>query len=128
MGSNEWKFVSVDQTGLPNAKDRTTIRKAAMQSFRRKERIERVKAFAAQTQDVETNDQLGIPASHEITVKRSSSEAPESFDESISQFLQSPGTSGKFPKWPHISRQLGYPIAQPHEDVNVMNYLLDYCM
>ena len=48
MGNKDWNFITVGQTGFPsNASDRTRIRKAAMQSFRQKERIERVKAFAA---------------------------------------------------------------------------------
>jgi hypothetical protein len=39
----------VGSAGQPkNANDRKTIRKAAMQAFRRRERIERIKAFAAE--------------------------------------------------------------------------------
>lgn len=51
MGDNtgKFQFVSVGQGGQPkNANDRKTIRKAAMQAFRRRERLERVKAFAAE--------------------------------------------------------------------------------
>lgn len=44
-----FQFVSVGQAGQPkNANDRKTVRKAAMLAFRRRERIERVKAFAAE--------------------------------------------------------------------------------
>ena len=51
MGDNagKFQFVSVGSAGQPkNANDRKTIRKAAMQAFRRRERIERIKAFAAE--------------------------------------------------------------------------------
>lgn len=50
MGENgTFQFVSVGQAGLPkNANDRKTVRKAAMLAFRRRERMERVKAFAAE--------------------------------------------------------------------------------
>ena len=45
----KFQFVSVGSAGQPkNANDRKTIRKAAMQAFRRRERIERIKAFAAE--------------------------------------------------------------------------------
>lgn len=44
-----FQFVPVGSAGQPkNANDRKTIRKAAMLAFRRRERIERVKAFAAE--------------------------------------------------------------------------------
>jgi hypothetical protein len=47
--TGKFQFVSVGQAGQPkNANDRKIIRKAAMQAFRRRERIERVKAFAAE--------------------------------------------------------------------------------
>ena len=137
MGNHEWNFVTVGQTGIPsNADDRTRIRKAAMQSFRRKERIERVEAFATeQIQKKEPIAQLVALPGNESGSKLSS-EASDSIKveaRPTSNFSSPPHkiendifVSGRT-EWPGISAKLGHPITQPHEDDALMKYLVDYC-
>ena len=69
MGDNagKFQFVSVGSAGQPkNASDRKTIRKAAMQAFRRRERIERIKAFAA---ECATEAQTGAKAAAPLAAR-----------------------------------------------------------
>jgi hypothetical protein len=69
--AGNFQFVSMGRAGQPtNANDRKTIRKAAMLAFRRQERIERVKAFAAE-HAVEVEAKAAIsPAVHSPVSKK----------------------------------------------------------
>jgi len=151
--NQEWSFVSVGQQGkLKNATDRSTIRKVAMQSFRRKERAERVKSFAkeravqTQIEEISTVARLdlkspGFPPDTSVALQCISEEPllqPDGHCETDMQvsvpikFDPSPISPVSYwfnaPAVNSIPRCLGIPAASVIGDSSVINYLFDYCM
>ena len=142
MGEKEgtFQFVPVGQGGQPtNAHDRKTVRKAAMLAFRRQERIERVKAFAAECAAEAEPKTAASPApipfrtsnptkAQEPSASGTVALATKSHPRTVLSILkQEPSADSNIPFIPQIPRNLGYFTDLSSMETPDTAYVLDYC-
>ena len=135
-----FQFVPMGQAGQPkNANDRKTIRKAAMLAYRRQERIERVKAFAAECAAQSEAKTVAVP-----TTLPDTNPAPTPKEENSTwgpmvlakrpklatgshSWQQESRPDGDIPLITHISRDLGCFTSFSSGATLDAGYVFDYC-
>ena len=147
MGKKVWNFVNVGQDGHPkHANDRVTIRKAAMQNFRRQKRLEQVKAFNAECiaqakvrtglstsvcsipspQGQRGSGVRGLQRPTEAVSHRLGGQA--SADDRLHAVSVHQHRSLETATLLGLPKELGYPSGDSHEGISGLAYLFNYCM